>query len=51
MAKFYIDFSGYCAVEAETKEEAEEKFWNTLQKPCESCYEDIYGIDSIEQVK
>ena len=30
--KYYIDFSGYCEVEANSPEEAEEKFWNTLVK-------------------
>lgn len=28
MAKFWIDFSASILVEAETREEAEEKFWN-----------------------
>ena len=53
MALFYIDFDGYCIMEAATKEEAEQKFWDTLQKPCDTkdCYDDIYDIDSIQELK
>lgn len=51
MKKFYIDFSGYCTIEAETSEEACSKFWETLQKPSEVCYDDVYDIDAIEEVE
>ena len=27
--KFWIDFEGYCSIEAENQEEAEQKFWNS----------------------
>lgn len=49
MAKFMIDFSGYCAIEAETKEEAEQKFWTGLQTPSEEAFDDVYDIDCIEE--
>ena len=49
--KWYVDFSGYCEIEADTIEKAEEKFWNTVQKPCIACENDVYDIDSIEPVE
>lgn len=48
--KYYIDFSGYCVVEAESKLQAETKFWNNLQKPSTACEDDVYNIDSVEEV-
>lgn len=51
MAKFWVDFSGYCEVEAETPEEAEEKFWNGIQRPSTACENDVYDIESIEEVE
>ena len=51
MAKtFYIDFSGYCRIKAETKEEAEQKFWQGLQVPSKDTYDDVYDIEGIEEV-
>ena len=47
--EFYIDFSCYCIVEADSKEEAEEKFWNGLQEPSVCSYDSVYDIDSIEE--
>lgn len=35
MKKFYIDFKSTFIVEAETKEKAEEKFWENLPYECE----------------
>ena len=49
--KYYIDFSGYCEVEANSPEEAEEKFWNTIQRPCTACENDVYDIEGIEPVE
>lgn len=46
--KWYIDFSGYCEIEAETAEEAEAKFWKGLRTPCEDAFNDVWDIDSIE---
>ena len=46
--KWYIDFSGYCMIEAETAEEAERKFWEGLQSPSKEAFDDVWDIDSIE---
>lgn len=45
---FYVDFSGYCEIEAETTEEAEQKFWDFINegKPLP---QDIYDIDCVEE--
>lgn len=47
--KWFIDFSGYCSIEAETKEEAKQKFWDGLQKPTAEAFDDVYDIDYIEE--
>ena len=47
--KWYIDFSGYCMIEAETAEEAETKFWKGLRPPCEEAFDDVWDIDGIEE--
>ena len=49
MAKFFIDFSGYCCIDAKDKDEAEKKFWEGLQKPSTEAYDDVYDIDSVEE--
>lgn len=48
MAKqYYIDFSGYCVIDAENEEEAMSKFWE--DSPSGDIYDEIYyEIDSIE---
>lgn len=46
--KWYIDFSGYCMIEAETAEEAETKFWKGLRPPCEEAFDDVWDIDNVE---
>lgn len=51
MDKYWIDFSGYCEVEANSKEEAENKFWNGLHKPSNACKNYVYDIDLIEKRK
>lgn len=45
--KWYIDFNGYCEIEAENKEEAEREFWRLIieNKPLPS---NFYDIDSTE---
>lgn len=46
--KWYIDFNGYCEIEAESKEEAEREFWRLIvieNKPLPS---NFYDIDSTE---
>lgn len=47
--EYYIDFSGYCTIEASSAEEAEKKFWQGLQKPCKDAYDDVWDIDAIER--
>lgn len=51
MKKFWIDFSGYCSIEAETREEAEEKFWQGLQTPSKDAFDDVYDIEGIEEME
>ena len=46
--KYYIDFSGWCTVEANSKEEAEQKFWDGLQSPTKNAFDDYYDIEGIE---
>ena len=45
--KWYVDFSGYCEIEAENEEEAEREFWKLFNedKPLPSS---VYDIDGIE---
>lgn len=49
MSKFWIDFQGYCCVDANNKEEAEEIFWNNITPPCNSLYDINYQVDTIEK--
>ena len=46
MKKFYVDFDGYCIVEAETVEEAEQKFWHNLPTVGS---DDVWNLDGIEE--
>lgn len=51
MAKFWVDFSGYCKVDAENADEAEKKFWlwyNHIE-PCFGVHDDVVDIDLIEE--
>lgn len=48
--KYYIDFSGYCTIEADSADEAEAKFWKGLRPPTEDCFDDVWDIDGIEMV-
>lgn len=49
MKEFYIDFKGYCCIEAENEEEAEEKFWKGLQPPSKDTWDDVYDIEGISE--
>lgn len=49
MKEFYIDFEGYCVIEAESIEEAEAKFWNGLVAPSKETYDDVYDIVRISE--
>ena len=48
--KWYIDFDGYCEIEAENEEEAEQEFWRLISedKPLPSIVLDINGIEKVE---
>lgn len=51
MSEFFVDFAGYCKIEAETEDEARYKFWETNQPPSTECDEDWqYNDVSIEPV-
>lgn len=49
MKSWYIDFRGYCEIEAETKEEAEAKFWDGYQSPSMNAINDSAEILSVEE--
>lgn len=49
MGKFYIDFSGYCIVDATSAEDAENKFWENLQPPSQEATGEVYEINCIEE--
>ena len=54
MKEFYIDFSGYCKVKAQTMAEAEEIFWkaiNGLDAFQHNPYDDVWEIEDIEPVE
>lgn len=51
MQKFIINFEGYCIIKADTKEEAEKKFWEGLQQEANNSVYDIYDIYDIEEKK
>lgn len=44
--RFYVDFSGYCEIEAETKADAERIFWEKLPSVGEN---DVWEIEGIEE--
>lgn len=47
--KWFIDFSGYCEIEADSIEEASNKFWAGLQPPSEEAFNNFCKIDGIEE--
>lgn len=50
MKTWYVDFSGYCEIEAENEFEAEEKFWNFINSD-KALPQNIYDFDGIEEKK
>lgn len=50
MAKFYIDFQGYCEIEAENEQKAIKLFWKYLanNRPLP---EALYVIEGVEEKK
>ena len=50
MGQYWIDFSGYVCVEANSEEEAERLFWERFVKDApEPFKDDVWDIDGIEQ--
>lgn len=49
--KWYVDFSGYCMIEANSAEEAEAKFWRGLRPPCKDAFNDVWDIENIESAE
>ena len=48
--KFYIDFTGYCKIEANDKEEARQKFWDYIYNINEEDLPgSIYFVENIEE--
>lgn len=45
---FWVDFSGYCEIEAETAEEAEQKFWDFINENI-PLPQNIYNVDGVEE--
>lgn len=45
---FWVDFSGYCEIEAETAEEAEQKFWDFINEDM-PLPQNIYDVDGVEE--
>lgn len=48
--KYWIDFSGYVKVEADSQEDAERKFWGEFVRDCREPFsDDVWDIDGIEE--
>lgn len=48
---YWIDFSGYVKVEADSKEDAEQKFWALFAGACHEPFsDDVWDIDGIEDI-
>lgn len=45
MAFYYIDFVGYCKVEADSVEEAKERFWDYERT------DEYFEIDCVEKIE
>lgn len=48
MKTFFVDFSGYCEIEAETAEQARTEFWRLVQEEI-ALPQNIYNIDCVEE--
>ena len=52
MKKYWVDFQGYVSIEANTEEEAEERFWEEIQNlKCNYWNSHSWQIDRIEERK
>ena len=47
---WYVDFDGYCEIEADSADEAEQEFWRLISedKPLPSIVLDINNIEKVE---
>lgn len=45
--KWYVDFSGWCEIEAKTRDEAQDKFMEYIinDRPLPSKYYDVDGVE------
>lgn len=54
MKEFWVDFSGYLKIKAETQEEAEKKFWHFINDSIDfsNCdlSDDVWDIEGIEEI-
>lgn len=49
--KYWIDFSGYVKVEANSQEDAEQKFWHEFVRDCREPFSnDVWDIEFIEEI-
>lgn len=52
MNEFYIDFQGYCVVQARDREEAENIFFEDIYPSVDSrTYNEVYEVTGIEKVE
>ena len=50
MSKFWIDFKGYCLVEAPDKEQAENQFFENIYPNVNGpIYNEVYEVEGIEE--
>lgn len=53
MKEFWVDFSGYMKVKAETPEEAERKFWKFINEGIDLSHgdlsDDVWDVEGIEE--
>ena len=54
MKEFWIDFSGYLKIKADSSGEAIDKFWkfvNNIDLSNSDLSDDVWDVDAIEEVK
>lgn len=49
--KYWVDFSGYACIEADSPEQAEEKMWEAIHNAFDerTVFDDVWDIDGIEE--
>ena len=48
MSAYYVDFSGYCKVEADSASEAEDKFWEYIHDDA-PLPRNVYTLEGVEE--